>query len=164
MQNSQGLDHKWDKSFKLQKHFVQPQDLNEIHSNPSQIQSNSWKKRKKKTTVRTAHFHMITKKHPFSVPKILYIRRQSNKIKTIYSGTSLKQTRKGQNFLCALERCPPWRGLNWKVTKFKVQLFYTGPTLTRTPPTPYLTIRMWNGEKKVIFFVMYQFILHQRLK
>ena len=44
-----------------------------------------------------------------------------------------------------------------------VQLFYTGPTLTRTPPPPYLSMGMWNGEKDVIFSVMYQFILHQRL-
>ena len=51
-----------------------------------------------------------------------------------------------------------------KSSKFKVRLFYTGPTLTRTPPPPYLTMGMWNGEKEVIFFVMYQFILHQRLK
>ena len=29
-----------------------------------------------------------------------------------YSGTSLKRTLKGQKFLSALERCPPWRGLN----------------------------------------------------
>ena len=69
-----------------------------------------------------------------------------------------------QKFLSALERCPPWRGLNWKVPKFKVQLFYTGPTLTRTPSPPYLNKGMWNGEKEVIFLVMYQFILHQRLK
>ena len=83
-----------------------------MKSTQIRLKSNQIREKKKKTTVRTAHFHMITKKHPFSVPKILYIRRQSNKIKTIYSGTSLKQTRKGQNFLCALERCPPWRGLN----------------------------------------------------
>ena len=82
----------------------------------------------------------------------------------IYSGTSLKRTLTGQKFLSALERCPLWRGLNWKVPKFKVRLFYTGPTLTRTPPPPYLTMRMWNGEKEVIIFVMYRFILHQRLK
>ena len=81
-----------------------------------------------------------------------------------YSGTSLKWTLTGQKFLSALEGYPPWRGLNWKVPEFKVRLFYTGPTLTRTPPPPYLTMGMWNGEKKVIFFVMYQFILHQRLK
>ena len=30
----------------------------------------------------------------------------------IYSGTSLKRKLTGQNFLFALERCPPWRGLN----------------------------------------------------
>ena len=29
-----------------------------------------------------------------------------------YSGTSLKRTLTGQKFLSALERCPPWRGLN----------------------------------------------------
>ena len=51
-----------------------------------------------------------------------------------------------------------------KIPKFKVRLFYTGPTLRRTPPPPYLTMGMWNGEKEVIFFGMYQFILHQRLK
>ena len=51
-----------------------------------------------------------------------------------------------------------------KIPKFKVQLFYTGPTLTRTPPPPYLNKGMWNGEKEVIFLVMYQFILHQRLR
>ena len=45
--------------------------------------------------------------------------------------------------------------LNWKVPKFKVRLFYTGPTLTQTSSTPYLTMEMWNGEKEVIFFVMY---------
>ena len=44
-----------------------------------------------------------------------------------YSGTSLKQTLMGQKFLSALERCTPWRGLNWKVPKFKVRLFYTEP-------------------------------------
>ena len=51
-----------------------------------------------------------------------------------------------------------------KVPQFKVQLFYTGSTLTRFPPPPYLTMGMWNGEKEVNFFVMYQFILHQSLK
>ena len=66
-------------------------------------------------------------------------------------GTSLKRTLKGQKFLSALERCP-WRGLNSKVPKFNVRLFYTGPTLTRTPPPPYLTMGIWNGEKEVIFF------------
>ena len=81
-----------------------------------------------------------------------------------YSGTSLKRTLMGQQFLSALERCPPWRGLNWKVLKSKVRLFYTGPTLIRTSPLPYLTMGMWNGEKEVMFFVMYHFILHQRLK
>ena len=65
-----------------------------------------------------------------------------------YSGTSLKRTLTGQKVLSALERCPPWRGLNWKVPKFKVRLFYTGLTLTRTPPPPYLTMGMWNGEKE----------------
>ena len=30
--------------------------------------------------------------------------------------------------------------------------------------SPYLTMRMWNGEKEVIFYVMYQSILHQTLK
>ena len=29
-----------------------------------------------------------------------------------YSGTSLKRTPTGQKLLSALERCPPWRGLN----------------------------------------------------
>ena len=29
-----------------------------------------------------------------------------------------------------------------KVPKFKVPLFYTGPTLTRTPPPPYLIMGM----------------------
>ena len=58
----------------------------------------------------------------------------------------------GQKFLSALERCPPWRGLNWKVPKFKVRLFYTRPTLTRTLPPPYLTMGMWNGDKKSNFF------------
>ena len=81
-----------------------------------------------------------------------------------YSGTSLKRTLMGQKFSSALERCLPWRGLNWKVSKFKVWLFYNVPTLTRTPVPPYLTMGMWNGEKEVIFLVMYQFILHQRLK
>ena len=57
-----------------------------------------------------------------------------------------------------------WRDSNWKVPKFKVQLFYTGPTLTRTPPPLHLTMGMWDGEKEVIFFVIYQFILYQRLK
>ena len=73
--------------------------------------------------------------------------------KTLYicSGTSLKRTLTGQTFLSALERCPPWRSLNWKVHKFKVRLFYTGPTLTWTSPPPYLTMGMWNGEKEVIF-------------
>ena len=52
----------------------------------------------------------------------------------------------GQKFLSTLERCPPS-----KVPRFKVRLFYTGPTLTRTPLPPYLTIGMWNGEKEVIF-------------
>ena len=85
-------------------------------------------------------------------------------LEVIYSGTSLKRTLTGQKFLFALERCPPWRGLDWKVPKFKVQLFYTGPTLPRTPPPPYLTMGMWNGEKESNFFVMCQFILHQRLK
>ena len=75
----------------------------------------------------------------------------------------LKWTLTGQKFLSVSERCPLWRGLNKKVPKFKVQLFYTGPTLTRTPPPPYLTMGIWNGEKEN-FFVMYQFILHQRLK
>ena len=69
----------------------------------------------------------------------------------VYSGTSVKRTLTGQKLLFALERCPPWRGLNWKVSKFKVRLFYTGPTLTRTPPPSYLTMGMWNGEKEVIF-------------
>ena len=82
----------------------------------------------------------------------------------IYSGTSLKQTLTGQKFLSALEGCPLWRGLNWKVPKLKVRLFYTGLTLPRTPPPPYLTMGMWNGEKESNFFVMCQFILHQRLK
>ena len=36
--------------------------------------------------------------------------------------------------------------------EFKVRLFYNGPTLTRTPPPPYLTMGMWNGEKEVVFF------------
>ena len=76
----------------------------------------------------------------------------------------LKWTLTGQKFLSVLERCPLWRGLNRKVPKFKLRLFYTGPTLKRTPPPTYLTMEMWNGEKEVIFFVMYQFILHQRLK
>ena len=52
----------------------------------------------------------------------------------------------GQKFLSFLERCPPCRGLNWKVPKFKVRLFYTGSTLTRTPPPPFLTMGMWNGD------------------
>ena len=43
-------------------------------------------------------------------------------------------------------------------------MFYTGSTLTRTPPPPNLTMGMRDGEKEVTFFVMYQFILHQRLK
>ena len=80
-----------------------------------------------------------------------------------YSGTSLKRTLTRQKLLSALERCPLWRGLNWKVPKFKVRLFYTGPTLTRTPPPTYLSMGMCNDEKEVIFFVMYQFISHQRL-
>ena len=79
-----------------------------------------------------------------------------------YSGTSLKRALTGQKFLSALERCLPWISLNWKVPKFKVRLFNAGPTLTRTPP--YLTMGMWNGEKEEMFFVIYQFILHQRLK
>ena len=61
-----------------------------------------------------------------------------------YSGTSLKRTLTGQKFLPALERCPPWRGLNWKVPKSKERLFYTAPTLTRSPPPPYLTMGIWN--------------------
>ena len=40
-----------------------------------------------------------------------------------------------------------------KSSKFKVRLLYTGPTLTRTPPPPYLIMGMWNGEKEVILFV-----------
>ena len=47
-----------------------------------------------------------------------------------------------------------------KSSKFKVRLFYTGSTVTRTPPPPYLTMGMWNGKKEVFFFAMYQFILH----
>ena len=82
----------------------------------------------------------------------------------MYGGTSLKRRLTGQKFLSALERCPPWRGFNWKVPKFKVRLFCPGPPLTRTPPPLYLTMGMWNGEKEIIFFEMYQFILHQRLK
>ena len=39
-----------------------------------------------------------------------------------------------------------------KSSQFKVQLFYTGPTLTWTPLPPYLTMVMWNGEKEVCFF------------
>ena len=50
----------------------------------------------------------------------------------------------GQKFLSALERCPPWRGLNRKVPKFKVRLFYFAPTPTRTPPPPYLIMGMWK--------------------
>ena len=50
----------------------------------------------------------------------------------------------GQKFLSALDRCPPWRGLNWKVPKFKVRLFYFEPTLTRTPPPPFLIMGMWE--------------------
>ena len=76
-----------------------------------------------------------------------------SKGKLEYSWTSLKQTLTGQKFLSALEWCPPWRGLNRKVPKFKIRLFYTGPTLTRSPPPPYLTMGMWNGEKEVILFV-----------
>ena len=89
---------------------------------------------------------------------------QSSKmtILKIYIQQNLFKADTGQKFLSALERCPPWSGLNWKVPKFKVQLDFTGPTLTWTPP-PYLTIGMWNGEK-VNVFVMYQFILHQTLK
>ena len=104
-------------------------------------------------------------KLPISVCFALYLRncRSYHQDFVNYSGTSLKRTLTGQKFLSALKRRPPWRDLNWKVPKFKVQLFYTGPTLTWTPPPPYLTMGMWNGEK-VIFFVMYQFILHQRLK
>ena len=42
--------------------------------------------------------------------------------------------------------------LNLNYCTFKVRLFYTGPTLTRTPPPPYLTMGMWNGVKEVFFF------------
>ena len=66
--------------------------------------------------------------------------------KWLYSGTSLKPTLTGQKLLSALERCPSWRGLNWKVPKFKVRLFCTGPTLRKRSK------------------VMYKFILNQRLK
>ena len=65
----------------------------------------------------------------------------------LYSGTSLKRTLTGQKFLSGLERCPPWKGLNWKVPKFKVRLFYTGPTLTRTPPPllfDYGNVKWWE--------------------
>ena len=81
-----------------------------------------------------------------------------------YSGTSLKRTLMEQKFLPASERCPPWRCLNWKVPKFKVRLFYTGPTLTRTPPPPYLTTGMWNGEKEVIFFCNVSVYLTAKVK
>ena len=72
-------------------------------------------------------------------PLIISIKRQSSLYtcnESLYSGTSLKRTLTGQKLLSAVERCLPWRGLNWKVPKFKVRLFYTGPTLTRTPSPP----------------------------
>ena len=67
-----------------------------------------------------------------------------------YSGTSLKRTLTGQKFLSALERCSPWRGLNWKVPKFKVRLFYTGPTPTRTtlPLFDYGNVEWWKWNLK----------------
>ena len=33
-------------------------------------------------------------------------------LQTLYSGTCLKRTLTEQKFLSALDRCPPWRGLN----------------------------------------------------
>ena len=36
----------------------------------------------------------------------------NNIVITNYSGTSLKWALTGQKFLSALQRCPPWRGLN----------------------------------------------------
>ena len=51
-----------------------------------------------------------TKIGPILTYCIKYVRiRASEKL---YSGTSLKQTLTGQKFLFALQRCPPWRGLN----------------------------------------------------
>ena len=77
--------------------------------------------------------------------------------KTLYGtflvsdGISKADTYGTETFVC-LVRCPPWRGLNWKVPKFKVRLFYTGLTLRRTPPPLYLTMGIWNGEKEAFFF------------
>ena len=81
-----------------------------------------------------------------------------------YRGTSLKRTLTGQKFLSALERCPPWRGLNWKVRKFKARLFYTVPTLTRTLPPFYITMEMWSGAKEVVFFCNVSIYLTSKVK
>ena len=66
--------------------------------------------------------------------------------------------------MSALERCPLWRGLSWKVPKFKVRLFYTGPTVTRTLLSPYLTMGIWNGEKKYFFFCDVSVYLPSKVK
>ena len=50
-----------------------------------------------------------------------------------------------------------------KSSQIKVAAVLHWITLTQILPPPYLTMGMWNGEKEVIFFVMYQFILRQRL-
>ena len=82
----------------------------------------------------------------------------------VYNGTFLKRTLTVQKFLSALEGCPLWRDLNWKVPIFQVRLFYTGPTLTRTPLPPYSTMGMWNGEKEVIFFCNVSVYLTSKFK
>ena len=48
---------------------------------------------------------------------------RSSRIFSKYRGTSLKRTLTGQKFFSTWERCLPWKGLNWKVPKFKVRLF-----------------------------------------
>ena len=81
-----------------------------------------------------------------------------------YSGTSLKRTLTGQKFSFSLERCPPWRGLNWKVSEFKLRLFYTGPTLTRTPPTPFIWLWEFGMVKKKLFFCNVPVYLTSKVK
>ena len=39
-------------------------------------------------------------------------RAKTDDLRNKYSGTSLKRTLTEQKFLSALERCPPWKGLN----------------------------------------------------
>ena len=81
--------------------------------------------------------------------------------------------KKEKKYLLKFGTYPKYHGIvQWNLLKFGTYPKYHGivqwnllpPPPPAPPAPPRLAMRMWNGEKEVNFFVMCQFIIHQRLK